>query len=131
MKITQYRNKLIGKLISAFMVAFIFIGCEYETIEFDLPDENEPVSFAADILPIFNNGNNCTACHTAGSTSPDLTTDRAYNSIVPALINTDEPEMSRIYEFPHPSSTTHGFKKYTQAQAALVLNWIKQGAENN
>lgn len=131
MKMKLCLNRIIKYLVPALLMAIVFVSCEYETIEFDLPDENEPVSFAADIIPIFNNGNNCTSCHTAGSTSPDLTPDRAYNSIVPGLINADEPELSRIYDFPHPSSTTHGFKKYTQAQAALVLNWIKQGAENN
>jgi len=131
MKTTFHLKSITNFLVSAFLTTILFVGCEYETIEFDLPDENEPISFSSDIIPIFNNGNNCTSCHTAGSTSPDLTPDRAYNSIVPGLINTDEPELSRIYDFPHPSSTTHGFKKYTQAQAALVLNWIKQGAENN
>ncbi len=104
-------------------------SCEYETIEIDLPDVEEPVSFSADIVPIFNDGNNCTACHGNNGTSPNLTADRAYGSIVPDLVNTDEPESSTIYVFPNSSS--HSFKNYTQVQAALVLAWISQGAENN
>ncbi len=116
-------------------IAIIFLvmvaSCEYDKIEIDLPDPNEPVSFMSDIVPIFNNGNNCTACHTSGSTSPDLTTSKAYQSIVPALINRENPEASKIYSYPLPGTSTHSVKKYTHLQAALVLSWIKQGAENN
>ena len=113
------------------LLSLTMSSCEYEFIEVDLPDPNVPVSFSADILPIFNANNNCIACHKTGGTSPDLTTDRAYNSIVPSLINTANPELSKIYVYPSPSSPNHSFKKYTQVQAAQVLAWIKQGAENN
>jgi len=125
-------NKMTPKyLIILFCIVFALASCEYETIEVDLPNLEDPVSFSADIVPIFTNGSNCTGCHGAGATSPELTATKAYSSIVPNLINTGEAELSKIYQYPHPSSSTHGFKKYTHAQAALVLAWIKQGAENN
>jgi hypothetical protein len=124
-------KSLLKYSTAVFFAAIVFSSCQYETIEIDLPDPTEPVSFLSDIIPIFTNNNNCTACHGAGATAPDLTASNAYNSIVPALINTDDPQNSRIYQFPHPSSATHGFKKYTHVQAALVLAWIEQGAENN
>jgi hypothetical protein len=130
--ISRIKNKLAPKyLIALLCVVFSFSSCEYETIEIDLPNLEEPVSFSADIVPIFTNVNNCTACHGAGATSPELSAAKAYASIVPNLINTSDAELSKIYQHPHPSSTTHGFKKYTHAQAALVLAWITQGAENN
>jgi hypothetical protein len=129
-------NRIIAKTFTSLtailmLLSLIMSSCEYEFIEVDLPDPNIPVNFSSDILPIFNANNNCTACHKTGGTSPDLTTDRAYNSIVPSLINTANPELSKIYVYPNPSSPNHGFKKYTQVQAALVLAWITQGAENN
>jgi len=131
MKIYSNYKYLIFRIFIALFVIVSAISCEYDKIEIDLPDPGEPVSFAADILPIFTNGNNCTACHASGSISPDLTASKAFESIVPALINTEEPESSKIYAYPQPGTPSHSFKKYTHVQAALVLSWIKQGAENN
>jgi hypothetical protein len=129
------RKETITKCLGFIAVLmFLLMGitsCEYEFIEIDEPDPDIPVSFADDIIPIFTAGNNCTVCHRTGSQSPDLTAGNAYNSIVPTLINSSEPESSIIYSYPSPATSTHGFKKYTQTQAALVLAWIKQGAENN
>jgi hypothetical protein len=124
-------NICIKRSFATFLITIGLFSCQYETIEVDLPDPAEPVSFLSDIIPIFTSNNNCTACHDTGATAPDLTASNAFNSIVPALINTEDPQSSRIYQFPHPSSATHGFKKYTHLQAALVLAWIEQGAENN
>lgn len=108
-------------------------GCQYEFIEPErvIVDPTVEIKFSQEIAPIFSNNNNCTACHRTGATAPDLTAERAYNSIVPALINTANPEQSTIYWFTHPNSTTHNWKKYTLAEAALILEWIKQGAKNN
>lgn len=129
------RKETITKCLGFIAVLmFLLMGitsCEYEFIEIDESDPDIPVSFADDIIPIFTAGNNCTVCHRTGSQSPDLTAGNAYNSIVPTLINSSEPESSIIYSYPSPATSTHGFKKYTQTQAALVLAWIKQGAENN
>ncbi len=119
-------------LIGALLIIFLAMtSCEYEFIETDTSDPSVTVKFSTEIIPIFNANNNCTACHKAGSQPPDLTTDRAYNSIVPSLVKLANPETSKIYTYPNPASSGHGFKKYTPAQASLVLNWIKQGAQNN
>ena len=122
-------SKLL-RIAAVFFVAMIAItACEYETIEIDELDPDEVLSFSGDIIPIFEKS--CTSCHRPGSTSPDLTADNAYNSIVPNLIDLENPENSTIYNTPNPSSGGHAFQKYTQAEAAQVLQWIKQGAENN
>jgi hypothetical protein len=125
MVINVFLLKIMG------ILAVSFYSCEYEFAEFDSIDPTNPVSFVADIEPIFSNGNNCTACHRAGATSPDLTSGNAYQSIVPGLVNTGDPESSKIYVVPNPASSGHGFKKYTHEQAGLVLAWIKQGALDN
>lgn len=127
MKITAARSHAALTIIFLCLLVAI-TSCQYEFIEIDEPDPNVPVKFSEDILPIFS-ANNCTACHRTGGTSPDLSMANAYNSIVPALINTSNPEASRIYTVPAPSSS-HG-ARYSLAQASLVLTWIRQGAENN
>ncbi|SMO43637.1 hypothetical protein SAMN06265379_101799 [Saccharicrinis carchari] len=126
--------KILKILFGLVMLMFLFGACKYdfivpEEIPVVDPDGSE-ISFSTDILPIFNNGNNCTACHKTGGQAPDLTSGRAYNALNSArYINTTTPEDSRIYSVPDPGSSH--YKKYTAAQAALVLGWISQGAKNN
>lgn len=111
------------------LVLLVALGsCEYEFIEIDQPDPDVTVKFSESILPIFES-NNCTACHKLGATAPDLTAVNAYNSIVPAFVNLSDPGSSIIYTVPGPSSSHPA--RYNLTQAALVLTWIKQGAENN
>lgn len=122
-----------------FFLALLFAGCRYNFI---VPEDVPPIdnggggggstdiSFAQAVEPIFNNGNNCTACHKTGGTSPDLSTGKAYASVA-KLINTASPESSKIYLYPAPATSTHTHKKYSATEAATVLNWIKQGAKNN
>ncbi len=115
-------------------LAGFFFSCEYVHIVPEAPpiiDPEVPISFATQIETIFNNGNNCTSCHKQGGISPNLSTGVAYASIVPALINYADTTASEIYWHPHPTSTTHAWKKYTVAEATLILEWIKQGAKNN
>ncbi|MDP2235964.1 MAG: hypothetical protein Q8J88_05990 [Bacteroidales bacterium] len=119
--------------IFTLLLAGFLTSCEYEFIVPDVPviDPEVPIKFSEQIVPIFTSGNACTACHKTGSTPPDLTTDRAYNAIVPALVNPADPESSSIYWFAHPNSSSHNWKKYSAADAAIILEWIKQGAKNN
>lgn len=134
-----YLNKLNMKtfkiLSTIFVVAFLFSGCLYNFIvpepEIDPGDPNLPeVSFETDILPVFNNNNNCTSCHDTGGQRPDLTTANAYTSLNNTrYLNLTTPEESRIYTKPHPGSN-HA-EKYSASEAALVLAWITQGAQDN
>lgn len=124
-------------LKQSLFVIFLLVmasACTYDFVELPQPDPVDPtdtISFQTAIVPIFTDGSNCTACHTTGATAPDLTAAKAYSSIVPALVNTADPESSSIYQFAHPSSNTHAWKKYTLGEAALILTWIQQGANNN
>lgn len=130
--------KKLKTLFTIVVAALLFSGCVYNFILPEdvpnLPDPEDPdapqISFAAEILPIFNDNDNCTACHPKLA-QPDLTTENAYNSLNNAkYINLGTPEESTIYAFPHPdNSSSH--KKYTETQANLVLGWIIQGAQNN
>lgn len=121
-------------LIILTLTAAVFMtSCQYEfVVEPELPpiDPTVEIKFATEIAPLFES-NQCLACHKTGGKAPDLSADKAYASIVPALINTAEPETSKIYWYPHPDASTHNFKKYKKADAELILAWIKQGAKNN
>lgn len=118
------------KLIILFLFIAVAQSCDYEFVEIDEPDMDVKVNFSEDILPMFAS-HKCTACHQSNYTKIDFTDENAYNTIVPNLLDTVSPELSRIYIYPNPASTKHQFKKFTPTEAATVLNWIIQGAENN
>jgi hypothetical protein len=119
-------------LLISVLIALFVNGCKYDFI---LPEEvpviTTPPKFATDVAPIFSAGNKCTSCHNTGGQAPDLTTANAFSQIVPALIGTGTAESSLIYSFPAPTTGTHSWKKYTAGEAAIILAWIKDGANNN
>lgn len=97
------------------------------------PDPEDTVSFSVRIIPIFEN-NNCTACHFPGGgfSQLDLTAANAYNSIIGlGLVNTEDPESSKIYIYPHPSLGSHSAKYQSETEVQYILQWIQQGALNN
>ena len=116
--------KALRILFSLFVVALLFGGCTYnfivpeEVIDPGDPDAPE-ISFATEVQPIFNA--KCVSCHKTGGQLPDLSS---------RYIDTNTPEASLIYTRPNPSNTG-SHPKYSEAEAALVLTWITQGAKNN
>jgi len=125
--------KTLKFIFAVVVVALLMGGCKYDFIvpeEIPTPNPDQPVSFATQIVPIFTT-DDCVSCHKAGGQSPDLTSADIYSQIVPALVDTTNPESSIIYDFPAPSTSKHSWKKYSAAQAAYILNWIKEGAKDN
>lgn len=131
------KNKIF--LILA-VVSFLASACVYDfvapEVQQPLPDNGgngeETVNFASDIAPIFES--KCTACHKPGGLkpNPNLTSGNAYTTIATAkYINLTTPEESMIYDYLKPTSGTHNQKKYTAAEAQLILTWIQEGAKNN
>jgi hypothetical protein len=118
---------LVTVLLSLFITS-----CRYDFI---LPVPAEPVpegvSFATQVEPIFNTADKCTSCHKTGGQSPSFLTGQAYASIVPNLVDLAKPDQSIIYVYPGPTSSTHTWKKLTTNEAAVILQWIKEGAKNN
>ena len=131
-------NKL-KYIIPIVVIAFLFGACKYDfiipekVVIVDPDDPNaEEIKFSESVLPIFNDNNNCTSCHKPGGQTPDLTTANAFSSLNSTrYINKAVPADSKLYTHPSPTTTTHSQKKYTEAQAAIVLAWITQGAKNN
>jgi hypothetical protein len=105
-------------------------ACEYEFVGIEIPelDETVPVSFEDDLLPIFA-ANECASCHS--SYEMNLSPKNAYQTIVPKLIDIEQPELSKIFLYPNPASSLHQYQKYKPMEAALILTWLKQGADNN
>lgn len=122
------------------MILFGFIllagSCQYKFIVEPVappPNPEDTVSFSLQVIPIWNDGNNCVSCHNGQPQRPDLRPESAYNEIMSmGLVDNTTAEESLIYKHPNPDETgSHTWKKYTNSQAATVLQWIKQGAKNN
>jgi len=124
----------LGLAIVLFLL--FMASCQYKFIvqPEPPPPPEDTISFKNDLLPIWNDGDYCTACHTTGATAPDLTPENAYNSIMATtgVVDLADPPSSLLYEYPSPSNTTdHTWKKYKTGDDAIVLKWIEQGALNN
>lgn len=112
-------------ILPVFIISLlIFSGCKYDFI---LPEEVpvvNDVKFSTQIVPILVE--KCVLCHS--SQAPVLTSDVAYTQLVPSYVNTAAPSSSKLYTV--PTSGTHG-ATVSAAQAALILQWIAEGAKNN
>lgn len=105
-------------------------SCYYEQREELLPGD-EPISFASDVRPIFEN--NCSICHPDIVPSPDLRSGSAYGSLIGGgYVNTDEPESSILYQrlIGNPSVMPPS-GSLPPGDINTVLSWIQQGAQNN
>ena len=118
------------KLIPASLIFLLLFmsGCYYDQVYIapvELPPD--PISFATEIQPVFTA--KCIACHPP-TRGLDLTEGNAYASISnPTYINLGTPEESLIYTKPDPAGSHPG--KYSTTEAAIVLKWIQEGANDN
>jgi len=122
------RNRIFNLIAGALLIAG-FSACEYEWVEPAVVTLPEKVSFASDIIPVFNKSCNMSGCHAQGAIAPDLSEANAWNDLnQQGLINAETPEQSQLYI----TLTTGSMKKFSSdANNALILKWIEQGALNN
>jgi len=122
-------KKRITNLFAGLVLAAGLLSCEYEWVEPAVVVLPETVSFAGDILPVFNKSCNMSGCHAQGGTAPDLTAANAWIDLAQrGMINVQTPQQSLLYT----SVATGSMKKFsTEANNALILKWIEQGARNN
>lgn len=103
----------------------LFISsCKYDFILPEVVPVVNDVSFSQQIVPIF--AQKCIACH--ATQTPMMTADVAFAQLVPNYVNTEVPANSKIYTI--PTSGTHS-ATISATQAALILQWITEGAKNN
>jgi hypothetical protein len=131
-KIMSHNKKIYG-FLAGFTILLV-IGCYKDrTVVSETGAEiTRPVSFANDIIPIFNASCNTSGCHNAGGKAPDLSVTNAYKALTNGYINAGDSQASELYQWmigkrgmPMP---TNGINKEYNS---LVLAWIKQGAQNN
>ncbi len=125
-------NKKTMRFLAGFTI-LLFVGCYKDrTVIFDTGEEiTREVKFSADIIPILNSSCNISSCHSAGAIAPDLSSANAFTSLT-GYVNIGNPLSSELYLWmtgkkgtPMPVSGIN--KEYN----ALILAWIKQGAQNN
>jgi len=94
-----------------------------------------PVSFNGIILPILTQNCAKSGCHVAGGQSPDLTSSNAYDNLTGSgVIDTLQPATCTLYQH---LTGAGGLKlmppdgKLNSFDLALILTWIKQGAQND
>ena len=124
--------KYLKYLFAITFLALSLVGCKYSFIVpedvIDPDDPNAPqVSYAEEIQPIFDD--KCVFCHN-GNRNPNLTPGNSYASISSGYINLESPEESLIYTKVDPDGGGSHLKM-TAGQSALLLTWIKQGANDN
>jgi hypothetical protein len=130
----------IKKAITYMLVAMsilIIVGCYKATTLY--PDTegallNKQVSFVNDIIPVFSQKCGISGCH-SGSTNPDLTASKAYNSLTNGgYLNVADPKNSKLYlrlTGKVPPAMPLGSSINPSNINALVLTWITQQAKNN
>jgi hypothetical protein len=129
---------LLNKKIIGFLAGFtmlLFTGCyKDKTVISDTGEEiTRSVSFAGDIVSILNSSCNTSGCHSAGGISPDLSAVNAYTSLSNGgYFNTTDPQSSELYLWmTGKKGTPMPVGGINKDYNALVLAWIKQGAQNN
>ncbi len=115
----------------------LITGCQKDTT---LYIRNEvavsgTVSFKKDLVPIFTANCALSGCHASGGHKPDLSSDKAYNSLKSGkFVDTTTAASSIIYErLTGKLSPAMPMGKATNPSNinSLILAWIKQGAKNN
>lgn len=94
-----------------------------------------PVSFKADLIPIFNKSCNMSGCHSSGGQVPDLTAPNAYRTLFEEdLVDVNDPEGSEVMGWltgQIKPAMPLGAQTNPSNINNIMLAWIKQGAKNN
>jgi len=114
------------------LLGSIMAGCYYDIVT--PQDPNKPpqsVSLQYDLQPIFTSECATSGCHAAGDHKPYLVADSAYSNIVSGgFVNTTLPSSSILYQ-EIASGGMPPTGKLPDTDIKLVLDWIKNGAQNN
>ncbi len=128
-------RKNIISLLLLTGASIFFLGSCYKnkTVILDAPEVSRPVTFSQDIIPIFNSSCNMSGCHSSGGKTPDLTLANAFNSLtVGDYLNKEDAASSTLYLWvTGKKSTPMPVGGINKEYNALILAWIKQGAQNN
>ena len=127
--------KRIALALVISLIAVFYTSC-YKVTTVDLRSDTaitRDVSFAADVLPIFEKSCAISGCHVTNGQTPDLSADKAYISLTTSdYLDLEVPENSEIYGLTSGKLTpAMPIGGSDPAIAAMILAWIQQGAQNN
>ena len=125
--------KISGLILVSGSILFLQ-GCYKDrTVIPDAAEVTRTVSFSQDIISIFNKSCNTSGCHSNGGQSPNLSENNAFNSlIIGGYIDIGSPENSVIYQkMTGKKGTPMPVSGINKDYNALILAWIRQGANNN
>ena len=129
------KKRIVLVLTILSLAVFFAPGC-YKGTTVDLGTDLEitgDVTFAGDVVPIFEKNCSLSGCHSAGGIAPDLSSANAFNTLSNGgYLDLENPENSKLYGFVSGKLTPVMPISGADPQiAAMVLAWIKQGAQNN
>lgn len=129
------KKRIVPAIAIVSLVLILGGGC-YKGTTLDLTTDleiTEDVSFAGNVVPIFEKSCSISGCHNPNGVSPDLSSDKAFNSLTNGgYIDVSSPENSLVYAFVSGKRTpVMPVSGVDPTIAATILAWIKQGAQNN
>jgi hypothetical protein len=130
--LNKKRNKMkVTKLIIVVLAIGLlgFVSCTKDAVTPTYaPPKIGGLSFKDDLQPVFTA--NCAACH-IGSTLPVLTAGNSYASImgIAGMVDTVNVANSKLYKEINTGGTMASHSP--AGFAAMVLDWIEDGAKNN
>ena len=119
--------------IAALLTLFSFSACEKAYLTSKQVEITTPVSFSADLIPIFNESCATPNCHVNGGAPPNLMASDAYDQLTQlGYVDTSNAEESILYKLMTSTSNPMPPNGLLPAEEiAYVLAWIEQGAQNN
>lgn len=129
------KKRIVPAMALVTLALIIIAGC-YKGTTLDLTQDieiTEEVSFAGDVIPLFEKSCSISGCHNSNGVSPDLSSDKAFNSLTNGgYVDLSNPENSLVYEFVSGKRTpVMPVSGVDPTIAATILAWLKQGAQNN
>ncbi|WP_435352505.1 hypothetical protein [Emticicia sp. SJ17W-69] len=89
----------------------------------------QPVSFKADLMPLFNKSCALSGCHVSGAHKPYMASDVSFGQITNGgFVNTSLPKQSILYLMINGE-----MREYipSAVDRQKVYDWIRNGAQNN
>lgn len=120
------------KLLKPILVSSLALLCfscyynEFPEEEEVIIDPGQEVSFANDIIPIFE-VYNCAQCHNDSGQNPNLISNQAFDALVPTYVTEGNPNGSRLYTM----LKIEEHRNVDNTSLALIKKWIEDGADNN
>jgi hypothetical protein len=131
-------KRIIAIAIILVTMGLVFLtGC-YKVTTLTIKNDQEittTVSLSTDVIPLFSKNCSLSGCHNTGGIKPDLSADKAYNSLINGnYVNLSTPENSEIYLWltgKRAATMPVGAANNPSNINQYVLAWIRQGAKNN